>query len=1072
LLAGCIAIAAQTPEPPAPEINDADRVVAALLAEGKGGAPSALELARNAVRARERSSGAGDLVLARSLDNLGATYIARGEYASALPHYERALDIRSSTLPEGDARFASSLAGLAHALIRLERFEAADPHVRRLIAISKAHSADAPLEYADALELAAMLPRYRGDFAAAREPLDQALDIRRRLTPESAATASLLNLAGEVAYLTGDMTGAAAFFAEALRMAERTLPRGHPATSLYMRRHAQALWAFGDVSAASSLRHDALAVAEESLPPCHPDLSGAFNDLAASLFQAAEYVRARTLFERALAAHERCLGPEHSLTGTAVFNLAILTYRMGELTEAERLFRRAIQVWSAGLGSSHPFVARATDTLASLLASRGQPARARRLHLESLALRRKTLGNAHPDVAQTLRNLAQLEMETKNLSRALAYLNEADLIYAGVAAADEPLARARLAEMRGLIQQQRGDLQGGRSSLATAIQLVESQLGRGHASAAVMRAELAHIDLDRGAYDAALDSAIEAEQSGREVARSTIRSLAERASLTFSEERPSGLPVALAVASRDAAHASRVYDALIRSRGIVLDELASRAQALAALDRRRDPRLAAAVGARQRYANLLVRSFTSPGSVAPARLDDARREQEAAESVLAQEDEGLRLARARETIGLAEVRDALPPGAALVSFARYDRPAGAAAYIAFVARAGSRDVKAIALGRADLLDAAVERWRREASGGSLLDGATQALAERLYREAGERLRTRAWDPIAPHIAGATRVLVVPDGALNVVTFASLPSAGGRFLVEDGAPVHYAATERDFVRLAGTPDAREGTLLAVGGPAFDDQGPRAPSRTRVLRQFACDPQGSLRFEPLPATSREVEDIAAVWSGGATVLTGAAAGERALKEAAGGRRVLHFATHGFLLGSPCAPAPTGARAVGGLATPVPRPAARSENPLLLAGLALAGANRRSSQGTGEDDGILTAEEVAGLNLQGTEWAVLSACDTGLGQIRASEGVLGLRRAFQIAGVRTVIMSLWSVDDEATRAWMRALYEGRFRMNLDTPEAIRGASNAVLASRRLRGQSTHPFYWAAFVAAGDWR
>jgi CHAT domain-containing protein len=109
---------------------------------------------------------------------------------------------------------------------------------------------------------------------------------------------------------------------------------------------------------------------------------------------------------------------------------------------------------------------------------------------------------------------------------------------------------------------------------------------------------------------------------------------------------------------------------------------------------------------------------------------------------------------------------------------------------------------------------------------------------------------------------------------------------------------------------------------------------------------------------------------------------------------------------------------------------------------------------------------------LDLQGTEWAVLSACDTGLGEIRAGEGVFGLRRAFQIAGARTIIMSLWSVEDESTRVWMHALYEGRLQRRLDTAAAVREAGLTVLRARRAKGQSTHPFYWGAFVAAGDWR
>jgi CHAT domain-containing protein len=142
------------------------------------------------------------------------------------------------------------------------------------------------------------------------------------------------------------------------------------------------------------------------------------------------------------------------------------------------------------------------------------------------------------------------------------------------------------------------------------------------------------------------------------------------------------------------------------------------------------------------------------------------------------------------------------------------------------------------------------------------------------------------------------------------------------------------------------------------------------------------------------------------------------------------------------------------------------------LLLSGLALAGANRRATSASGDADGILTAEEIAGLDLSGVEWAVLSACDTGVGEVRVGEGVFGLRRAIQVAGVRTLISSLWAVDDAATRQWMTALYSARLERGLDTSAAVRSATRAVLDAARADGRGGHPFYWAAFVAAGDWR
>jgi CHAT domain-containing protein len=142
---------------------------------------------------------------------------------------------------------------------------------------------------------------------------------------------------------------------------------------------------------------------------------------------------------------------------------------------------------------------------------------------------------------------------------------------------------------------------------------------------------------------------------------------------------------------------------------------------------------------------------------------------------------------------------------------------------------------------------------------------------------------------------------------------------------------------------------------------------------------------------------------------------------------------------------------------------------ENPLLLTGLALAGANHRESAGSDEEDGILTAEEVASLDLSSAEWVVLSACDTGVGAVRAGEGVFGLRRAFQVAGARTLITSLWAVEDEAGRRWMRELYDNRFVKGLGTAESVRAAGLEVLRRRRAEGRSTHPFYWGGFVASG---
>ena len=135
-------------------------------------------------------------------------------------------------------------------------------------------------------------------------------------------------------------------------------------------------------------------------------------------------------------------------------------------------------------------------------------------------------------------------------------------------------------------------------------------------------------------------------------------------------------------------------------------------------------------------------------------------------------------------------------------------------------------------------------------------------------------------------------------------------------------------------------------------------------------------------------------------------------------------------------------------------------------------MAGANRLGSSagGDGSNDGIITAEEIGSLDLSGVEWVVLSGCRTGVGDVLEGEGVMGLRRAFEVAGAESLIMSLWPISDDDTPEWMRALYEGRMH-GLSTCDAVRAASLKQLRARRSQGESTHPFYWGAFVSTGGW-
>jgi CHAT domain-containing protein len=586
---------------------------------------------------------------------------------------------------------------------------------------------------------------------------------------------------------------------------------------------------------------------------------------------------------------------------------------------------------------------------------------------------------------------------------------------------------------------------------------------------------------------AVLEAALEAERVGLDHLRYTVRSLPERQSLAYAVRRPRGLDLAISMLiSTGGRDVGRVLDAVVRSRTVVLEELASRSAVVSAADPTLTTLTARVSAARARFANLILRSLAGDEAVPRALLDAVRQDKEELERALAEQSDLARSEADRAEVGLDEVRRVLPPDTALVSYVRYERtrlvaagpasrPVVAPAYAAFVVSPSHSEGTVVSIGAAAAVDELISAWRSQ-TGGATLGTADPLEAERQVRASGIRLRQRIWDPIASQLGGANRVFIVPDGALNLVSFPALPIEKWRYLVERGPVLHLVTAERDLIPPLTAVPGRG--LLAVGGAAYGQGGDTSGARPSVPP--GCEP-AAFRFEDLPGTRGEVQEIARLWtlegrraegsepSVDVTVLSGSAATKAAVVSGFAGKRVIHLATHGFFVGGPCESKPLLTRSVGGLVAAGRRVIDVEDNPLLTSGLVFAGVNQRRPQS--RSDGILTAEEVASLNLQGTEWAVLSACDTGLGQIRAGEGVLGLRRAFQIAGARTVIMSLWAVSDESARSWMRALYEERFQRGASTAEAVRRAHVRSLQARRARGQSTHPFYWAAFVAAGDW-
>jgi CHAT domain-containing protein/tetratricopeptide (TPR) repeat protein len=872
----------------------------------------------------------------------------------------------------------------------------------------------------------------------------------------------------------------------------------------------------GDHATAKPLFERTLELRERALGADHPDVAFTLNVFGSSRTAAGDYREARRMLERGLAIRQTVLGPDHLDVAGSLNNLAVLLEKTGDLIQVRSLIERALAIWEKWLPPEHPRIGLGVANLAVANAALGDHARASPLFERGLAIQEKMSPDS-PSVALTLRNLASSLMELGQYSAARPHLERALAMFERASGPNHPAVALSLIQL-GSFLRETGDTDRAKANFERAVAIFERVLGPEHPYLALGQYEFAVLFAETGAIGLSGEMAIRADAITREHARLTASTLPEREALQYSSRKPPALHLVLTLAAdgMDTSPLLRrnAFDAIVRSRALVLDEMATRHRTVAWAKDPEVSRLASELAAaREDLARRVVRG---PGADPPERYKslvlNAREQKDRAERSLAEKSLAFRNEQIRNRANLDDVSAALSLDGALVAFVRYRSfqlagerpkakpPAWVPAYLALVLRGGERDPALVPLGRAEAIDALVSRWREQVAQEALAPGRASRRTEATYRLTATELRQKVWDPVAPHLQGIKSVFLVPDGSLHLVNFAALPVGQTNYLVERGPLIHYLSAERDLVLTA--PEHANGGLLALGSPAFDDTGSFAALKPETgggieLAAGAtfrgsrpdCVTFESMRFAPLPDSAREAKEIVALWektrvkqtnrgaqlrsaaqetAGRVRYLTGPAATEGAFKLEATGKRVLHLATHGFFLDGRCASAlDPGEQNPAGV--PV---AVTGENPMLLSGLVLAGANHRQVAGENEEDGILTAEEIAAMDLNGVEWVVLSACDTGVGPVKAGEGVFGLRRAFQVAGVRTIIMSLWPVEDRTARQWMTALYEGRFVKGLNTTEAVHQASVRILDERRAKGESTHPFYWAGFVAAGDWR
>jgi tetratricopeptide (TPR) repeat protein len=1007
-------------------------------------------LYQRALKIREKAFGPEHPNTATSLDGLALLYYQMKAYGKAEPLSQRALKIREKAFGPEHPNTATSLNILAGLYTEMGDYAKAEPLSQRVLKIrEKAFGPEHP-DTAMSLIILAGLYREMGDYAKAEPLLQRALKINEKaLGPEHPNTAQSLNGLALLYRQTRDYAKAEPLYQRALKICEKALGPEHPNTAQSLNDLAELYREMGDYAKAEALYQRALKIREKALGPEHLRTAQSLGNLAALYYQMGDYAKAEALLQRALKIVEEAFGPEHLETATVLNNLADLYHQIGDYAKAESLYQRALKIWEKALGPEHLNTAEGLNNLAALYEAMGDYAKAEPLFQRALKICEKTLGPEHSNTATSLNNLAMLYLEMGDYAKAERLYERALKIKEKALGPEHPETATGLNNLAGLYREM-GDHAKAEPLYQRALKISEKALGPEHPNTATTLNNLAGLHYGMADLKEALRLAVQARRGQEKTLSNILSFTSEQQRLAFQKTTyPYNLLATLG-------NALELAETVLRQKGVVLDSLLEdRLVAEASKDPRQREVVTEIRGAKQRLMQLQLETPKDTSEEALKKREAERRELyrrlEELEAGLARQVAGLGRARRALSVTVAQVQGTLGEDETLIELLRHghsSRQKESEPRYGAVVIAPSGDPKWVPLGRATEIEGNIALYRKSARGET--DEAT--LSSVLHA-----LHTQVWVPIEKALpSGTKRIIVSPDGALNFVSFATLAGPDDKFLAEKYS-ISYVASGRDLLR-EGKPST--GPMMFVyANPDFEAKAiapASAPSgaTTIAMRSLEMRDLQSLYLPPLLGTEAEASALAKRGGKSVKVFLGPNATEAELRQV-NSPRVLHLATHGFFL-----PEIELGKSVDPLEPGREIPKGKLVNPMYRSGLALAGAQStlkaraRGEVPPTENDGIVTAEEVGGLRLDGTSLVVLSACDTGSGEARAGEGVMGLRRGFIQAGAQNLLMTLWPISDQTTVQIMLDFYDAAERTK-NAPQALADVQRDWLVKlRKERG------------------
>ena len=966
----------------------------------------------------------------------GRIHLSKGEFTAAEKWFLEAIRIRGKELGEENPSYASSLNNLAIVYLQMGKPKLTEPLFLKVRAIREKTNGKEHPDYLSILNNLAYLYNALGEYDKQESFLLEVRAILEKMFgKENADYGQNSGFLGNVYANLGNYEKAEQLLLEAKAICEKNFPKEHPSFAVSLNDLGVLYWRMGNYEKAELLYLEAKSIREKVFGKTDPAYAESLNNLAGLYSEMGNYEKAEPLYIEAKTIREKTLGKEDPDYAWSLVNLAILYDDMGNYEKAEPLYLEAKAIREKILGKEHPDYANSINNLAILYSKMRNYENAEPLYLESIASAKKRLGSEHPIYTSYLNNLATLYKDFGKYEKA------------------EPL----LLEVK-----------------ATR----EKTLGKMNPKYASILDNLAHFYWSARNLKAAAEYVFKANQAQKELLIQSSRYLSEQELSLYSNMFVDGANRFFSFAQLQKGNAASCYDNSLFYKGFLLNAVSQVSKNA----------LSDAVSAEKyntfKSINSRLAAEYSKPLAERQNVPDLEEKANTLEKDLTRTVAGF--GAALRQVNWQEVQQKLKPNEAAIEFLHYQfanpNPTDSTMYAALVLRPGMKQPVFIPLFEAKQLDTLLK-----AQGKTRPEYINQLYA---LGNPKKSLYQLIWKPLEQELVGASTVYYSPSGLLHRLNLNAIPvltptlAQNKNQTLADRYQLIELGSTRQLVMAApktivDTTNAKN-TMAAqlYGSIQYEiDSSATKVAYADLSKNTSTAPRGidfgladsTLRggkWTYLKWTEVEINTLELILTDvglKTDVHKAYAATEESFKRIGADKpspRIVHLATHGFFFPDP--KLKTKNESVSnGTNDPVFK---ISDHPMIRSGLILSGGNHAWQTGKpfrpGFEDGILTAYEISQMNLSNTELVVLSACETGLGDIQGNEGVYGLQRAFKIAGVKYLVMSLWQVPDFHTQELMTTFYSKWLEDKMSIPDAFRAAQKV------MKDKFKEPFYWAGFI------